>query len=33
LHAALIEALLHAAYDTADRSLRIAAARVTSPGV
>ena len=33
LHAALIEALLHAAYDTVDRSLRIAGARVASPGV
>lgn len=32
LHAALIEALLHAAYDTIDRSLRIAAARMASPG-
>jgi glutaminase len=33
LHAALIEALLHAAYDAVDRSLRIAAARAASLGV
>jgi CRP-like cAMP-binding protein len=33
LRAALIEALLHAAYDSVDRSLRIAAARAASPGI